>query len=99
MRRLLPVLFVCLLVPVLAQAPQQSPLPELSTAQGQGADLFADSGAVGMVVVVVRDDQVFFHGYGETAPNSSIAPSADSVVRLCSLTKIFTTDLLTKLVK
>lgn len=52
-----------------------------------------------MVVVVVRDDQVFFHGYGETAPNSSIAPSTDSVVRLCSLTKIFTTDLLTKLVE
>jgi D-alanyl-D-alanine-carboxypeptidase/D-alanyl-D-alanine-endopeptidase len=52
-----------------------------------------------MVVVVVRDDQVFFHGYGETAPNSSIPPSTDSIVRLCSLTKIFTTDVLTKLVK
>jgi D-alanyl-D-alanine-carboxypeptidase/D-alanyl-D-alanine-endopeptidase len=52
-----------------------------------------------MVVVVVRDDQVFFHGYGETVPDSHIAPSTDSVVRLCSLTKIFTTDLLTKLVK
>lgn len=52
-----------------------------------------------MVVVVVRDNQVFFHGYGETAPDSLIAPSADSVVRLCSLTKIFTTDVLTKLVK
>jgi D-alanyl-D-alanine-carboxypeptidase/D-alanyl-D-alanine-endopeptidase len=74
-------------------------LPDLSTAEALGADLFANSGAVGMVVVVVRDDQVFFHGYGETAPDSHITPSADSVVRLCSLTKIFTTDLLTKLVK
>jgi D-alanyl-D-alanine-carboxypeptidase/D-alanyl-D-alanine-endopeptidase len=52
-----------------------------------------------MVVVVVRDNQVFFRGYGETAPGSSIVPSTDSVVRLCSLTKIFTTDLLAKLVK
>lgn len=52
-----------------------------------------------MVVVVVRDDQVFSHGYGETAPNSQVVPSADSVVRLCSLTKIFTADVLTMLVK
>jgi D-alanyl-D-alanine-carboxypeptidase/D-alanyl-D-alanine-endopeptidase len=51
-----------------------------------------------MVVVVVRGDQVFFHGYGETAPASHVVPSADSVVRLCSITKIFTTDVLTKLV-
>ena len=99
MRRLLPVLILSLLVSASAQAPQQSVLPDLSTADALGADLFANSGAVGMVVVVVRDDQVFFRGYGETAPNSHIVPSADSVVRLCSLTKIFTTDLLTKLVK
>jgi D-alanyl-D-alanine-carboxypeptidase/D-alanyl-D-alanine-endopeptidase len=39
-----------------------------------------------------------FRGYGETAPNSHQAPTQDSVLRLCSLTKIFTTDVLTKLV-
>jgi D-alanyl-D-alanine-carboxypeptidase/D-alanyl-D-alanine-endopeptidase len=99
MRRLLFIPLLCLLVPVKAQSPQAPILPNLSTAEGLGAELFANSGAVGMVVVIVRDDQVFFHGYGETAPNSSVAPSADSVVRLCSLTKIFTTDVLSKLVK
>jgi serine-type D-Ala-D-Ala carboxypeptidase/endopeptidase len=51
-----------------------------------------------MVLVVVRGDQVFFRGYGETAPGSGQVPTEDSLVRLCSLTKIFTTDLLTKLV-
>jgi D-alanyl-D-alanine-carboxypeptidase/D-alanyl-D-alanine-endopeptidase len=100
MRRFLPVFLLSLLVPANAQAPQPPVLPALSpVAEVLGTELFADSGAVGMVVVVVRDDQVFFHGYGETAPNSSIVPSADSVVRLCSLTKIFTSDLLTKLVE
>jgi len=99
MRLILPVLLLSLLVPASAQAPPQPALPDLSTAEALGADLFANSGAVGMVVVVVRDDQVFFHGYGEIAPDSHIVPTADSVVRLCSLTKIFTTDLLTKLVK
>jgi D-alanyl-D-alanine-carboxypeptidase/D-alanyl-D-alanine-endopeptidase len=51
-----------------------------------------------MVLVVVRGDQVFFRGYGETAPNSHQLPAPDSLLRLCSLTKIFTTDVLTKLV-
>lgn len=51
-----------------------------------------------MVLVVVRDHQVFFGGYGETAPDSHQVPTRDCVVRLCSLTKIFTTDVLTKLV-
>jgi D-alanyl-D-alanine-carboxypeptidase/D-alanyl-D-alanine-endopeptidase len=99
MRRFLSVLLLSLLVRAFAQTAQPPALPDLSAAAGLGADLFANSGAVGMVVVVVRDDQVLFHGYGETAPNSGMAPSTDSVVRLCSLTKIFTTDLLTKLVK
>jgi len=51
-----------------------------------------------MVLVVVRGDKVFFRAYGETAPGSLQPPTPDSLVRLCSLTKIFTTDLLTKLV-
>jgi D-alanyl-D-alanine-carboxypeptidase/D-alanyl-D-alanine-endopeptidase len=50
-----------------------------------------------MVLVVVRDNQVIFRGYGETAPNSHQVPTQDSFLRLCSLTKIFTSDLLTKL--
>ena len=99
MRRLLPLLVLCLLVSASAQSPLQPVLPARSTVDELGTVLFANSGAVGMVVVVVRDNQVFFHGYGETAPNSHVAPSTDSVVRLCSVTKIFTTDVLAKLVK
>ncbi len=82
--------------PGLAQA--QPAMPDLSSAGPLGAQLFAQSGATGMVMVVVRGDQVLFRGYGETAPGSGTAPDANSVVRLCSLTKIFTTDVLTKLV-
>lgn len=73
-------------------------LPDLNTAGELGADIFAQSGSTGMVLVVVRGDQIFFHGYGETAPGSQQVPTEDSLVRLCSLTKIFTADLLTKLV-
>src|ERR1700755_139824 len=72
-------------------------LPDLQTAGPLGEDLFLQSGSTGMVLVVVRDNQVFFRGYGETAPAPHQLPTQDSLLRLCSLTKIFTTDVLSKL--
>jgi serine-type D-Ala-D-Ala carboxypeptidase/endopeptidase len=81
-----------------AQAVPPPSLPDLQSVGSLGADLFLQSGSTGMVLVVVRDNQVFFRGYGETAPNSHQLPTQDSLLRLCSLTKIFTTDILTKLV-
>ncbi len=50
-----------------------------------------------MVLVLVRNHEVAFHGFGETAPGSGIAPTQDSLLRLCSLSKIFATDLLIQL--
>ena len=82
---------------IVAQAPLPS-LPDIASAGALGEDLFFQSGSTGMVLVVVRDNQVFFRGFGETAPNSREIPTKDSLLRLCSLTKIFTTDVLTKLV-
>jgi D-alanyl-D-alanine-carboxypeptidase/D-alanyl-D-alanine-endopeptidase len=73
-------------------------LPDAQSIDALGADLFLQSGSTGMVLVVVRDDQVFVHGYGETAPGSHQLPTQDSLLRLCSLTKTFTTDVLAKLV-
>jgi D-alanyl-D-alanine-carboxypeptidase/D-alanyl-D-alanine-endopeptidase len=63
-----------------------------------GQDLFDHSGSTGMVLVIVHGNKVFIEGYGETAPRSHQTPSKDSYVRLCSLSKIFTTDVLTKMV-
>jgi serine-type D-Ala-D-Ala carboxypeptidase/endopeptidase len=80
-----------------AEAQAQLTLHDLQEAEALGSDIYANSGATGMVLVVVRGDQVFIHGYGETAPGSQAAPTQDSVIRLCSLTKISTTDVLAKL--
>jgi serine-type D-Ala-D-Ala carboxypeptidase/endopeptidase len=79
------------------QTLSSAPLPDLASADALGEDLFLQSGSTGMVLVVVRGNQVFFHGYGETAPGSHQVPTRDSLLRLCSLTKIFTADLLVKL--
>ncbi|HTX76120.1 MAG TPA: D-alanyl-D-alanine-carboxypeptidase/endopeptidase AmpH [Terracidiphilus sp.] len=99
--QLLRILFaLLLLVPAFdagAQDNSAPELPDLNTAGDLGAGLFAQSGSTGMVLVVVRGNQVFFRGYGETAPASGQVPTEDSLVRLCSLTKIFTSDLLTRL--
>jgi len=75
------------------------PVPQinLSNADALGEELYRNSGSTGMVMVVVHDKQVFIGGYGQTAPGSGQRPRPDSVVRLCSLTKIFTTDTLAKL--
>jgi len=70
----------------------------LQAASGLGQELYQHSGTTGMVLVIVHNDKVFIEGYGEDAPHSHQAPTKESVVRLCSLTKIFTTDMLTKLV-
>jgi D-alanyl-D-alanine-carboxypeptidase/D-alanyl-D-alanine-endopeptidase len=97
--RTLPVfLFMLPLMSVRAQASPQTSLSNLQPVDALGSDLFLQSRPTGMVLVVVRDNQVFFRGYGETAPDSHQAPTQDSLLRLCSLTKIFTTDVLTKLV-
>jgi serine-type D-Ala-D-Ala carboxypeptidase/endopeptidase len=97
-RALLVFLFVLSLTPALAQPHPTAFSPDIQSIDALGTDLFLQSGPTGMVLVVVRDDQVFIRGYGETAPNSNQLPTQDSVLRLCSLTKIFTTDVLTKLV-
>jgi serine-type D-Ala-D-Ala carboxypeptidase/endopeptidase len=93
--------FPLLLLSLLPAAAQTAPvvtLHDLKDAESLGADLYAGSGASGLVMVVVRGDEVYFHGYGEAVPGSHQAPTPESVIRLCSLTKIFTTDLLAKLV-
>ena len=64
-----------------------------------GQDLLVRSGSTGLVMVVIKDKDVTFRGFGETAPGSGQKPTAESLLRLCSLTKIFTTDLLVKLIQ
>jgi D-alanyl-D-alanine-carboxypeptidase/D-alanyl-D-alanine-endopeptidase len=97
-RILIAFLFVLSFATALAQAHPPASLPDIQSVDTLGADLFLQSGSTGMVLVVVRDNQVFFRGYGETAPNSHQLPTQDSLLRLCSLTKLFTTDVLTKLI-
>lgn len=98
MRLFLASLLALSLFPACAQTSGSALSLDPKTVDTLGADLYQNTGATGLVLVVVRGNQVYFRGYGETVPGSGVTPSADSLVRLCSLTKIFTSDMLAKLV-
>ncbi len=72
-------------------------LPALSTAAQPAAEIFRQTNATSLVLVSVRGHDVDVQSFGETAPRSGRQPTADSLIRLCSLTKTFTADLLIQL--
>jgi serine-type D-Ala-D-Ala carboxypeptidase/endopeptidase len=98
MRFVIASLFLLSLLPAAGQTAPVMTLRDLKDAETLGADLYANSRATGLVLVVVRGDQMYFKGYGEAVPGSHEAPTMNTEIRLCSLTKIFTTDVLAKLV-
>lgn len=51
-----------------------------------------------MVLVVVRGHEAMINTYGEIFPGSGHKPDANSEIRLCSISKVLTTDLLARLI-
>lgn len=90
MKLLLPLL----LIATVATAQTKHPLQE---AAELGQHIYQHTAPTGLVLVVVRDNEVFMQGYGRTSFQAKQAPGPDSLIRLCSLTKILTTDLFVKL--
>jgi serine-type D-Ala-D-Ala carboxypeptidase/endopeptidase len=62
-----------------------------------GAVAFAESGAPGMILVVVRGGATLVRGFGETEKGNKHAPDGNSLLRLNSITKVFTTEVLVSL--
>jgi len=82
------------LLTVLAGAAQP---PPLSSASQPAAEIFRQTESTALVLVVVRGSDVYIQTFGETAPGSGHQPAANSLIRLCSLTKVFAADLLARL--
>jgi serine-type D-Ala-D-Ala carboxypeptidase/endopeptidase len=92
-----PILCATLLTALAVRVTAQQPL-SLADADLRAQSIFQQSGTTGMVLVVVRNHEVMIKTCGETFPASGHNPDAHSLIRLCSITKVFTTDLLLKLV-
>jgi len=86
-----------LLVASAALGQTQQPL-SLADADLRGSLLFQQTGTTGMVLVVVRNREVMIRGYGETFPGSGVRPAPNSLIRLCSISKVFTAELLLDMV-
>src|SRR5260370_24655527 len=56
--------------------------------------MWLDTGAPGMVLVVVRGRDTLVQGYGETTKGNGQQPNGRSLLRLGSVSKVFTTELL-----
>jgi D-alanyl-D-alanine-carboxypeptidase/D-alanyl-D-alanine-endopeptidase len=63
-----------------------------------GAIMWSQSGAPGMVLVVVRNGRVLIKGFGETKQGNKQEPSGTSLLALNSITKVFATEVLASLV-
>ena len=72
----------------------QNPLPSADPA---AFEIFRQTASTSMVLVIVRNNEIHMQGFGSIYPGAPHAPGPTSLLRLCSLTKIFTTDLLIKL--
>lgn len=71
-------------------------LDEAVAFSGQVA--FLASGAPGLVIAAVRDGETAFAGFGETARGSGVAPTAETMMRVASISKAVCGDVLASLV-
>jgi D-alanyl-D-alanine-carboxypeptidase/D-alanyl-D-alanine-endopeptidase len=82
-------------------------MPMLSQAQNQrlasqvvddhAEHIFFNSGAQGMALVVVDNHQQVFRSFGETKAGSGIRPRENSLIRIASLSKLMTSEVLVKM--
>jgi serine-type D-Ala-D-Ala carboxypeptidase/endopeptidase len=63
-----------------------------------GTVMFMESHAPGMILVAIRGGDQIIRGFGETAAGNKQEPNGESLVRLNSITKVFTTETLVSLV-
>lgn len=63
-----------------------------------GIFAFISSGAPGLVIAAVRNGDTAFAGFGETARGSGVVPTADTMMRVASISKAVCGDVLASLV-
>lgn len=82
-----------------AQAAQPSVDPEFAAdvVDRYANHIYYGSGAIGMALVVIDGNQRVFRSFGETRPGNNEHPQLDSVIRIASLSKLMTSEMLVKL--
>ena len=98
-RCLLSIAALCAVSLSTAQAAQPLTAPVLASdiADRYANLIYYGSGATGMALVVIDGNQRVFRSFGETRPGNNVRPQLDSVIRVASITKLMTSEMLVKL--
>ncbi|MBD2795906.1 D-alanyl-D-alanine-carboxypeptidase/endopeptidase AmpH [Xenorhabdus sp. 18] len=59
--------------------------------------IFDEGSPLGMAMVVIDNNQVIHRSLGETYPGSGVRPRQDSLIRIASITKLMTSEIMIKL--
>lgn len=59
--------------------------------------IFYNSGATGMALVVIDNNQVVNRSFGDTKPGNDLRPRPDSLIRIASITKLMTNEVMVKM--
>lgn len=62
-----------------------------------GQVMFLQSDAPGLVIAAIRDGETAVFGFGETARGAGVEPAGDTLIRIGSITKVFTGEVLARL--
>ncbi|MDF2778682.1 MAG: beta-lactam-binding protein [Enterobacteriaceae bacterium] len=90
---------LCALTFSSANAAQISPDPEFASdiVDRYANHIFYGSGATGMAMVAIDGNQRVFRSFGETRPGNNVRPQLDSLIRIASISKLMTSEMLVKL--
>ncbi len=90
---------LCTLTFSSVNAAQTSPDPEFASdiVDRYANHIFYGSGATGMAMVAIDGNQRVFRSFGETRPGNNVRPQLDSLIRIASISKLMTSEMLVKL--
>ncbi len=92
-------LFAASLTSVQAAQPIADPVFASDIVDRYAEHIFYGSGATGMALVVIDGNQRVFRSFGDTRPGNNVRPQLDSVIRIASLTKLMTSEMLVKIAR
>lgn len=96
-RQLLLAAFCLAALPAAAAQTSPDPIFASDIVERYADHIFYGSGATGMALVVIDGNQRVFRSFGATRPGSNVRPQLDSVIRIATLSKLMTSEVLVKL--
>jgi len=80
-----------------ATTPSPDPLLASQIVDRYAEHIFYGSAATGMALVAIDGNQRVFASFGETRPGNQTRPQKDSLIRIASLSKLMTSEVMLKM--